>query len=89
MNRTEIEFPAKHAALRDDVHMLGALVGEVLRDQGGEELFEVVEGDRCLSIARRGGDVTAAAELEGRVAGREPALARDLERAFSTWFQAV
>ena len=89
MNRTEIEFPAKHAALRDDVHMLGALVGEVLRDQGGEELFKVVEGDRCLSIARRGGDVTAAAELEGRVAGREPALARDLERAFSTWFQAV
>lgn len=33
--------------------------------------------------------MTAAAELEGRVAGREPALARDLERAFSTWFQAV
>lgn len=89
MNRTEIEFPAKHAALRDDVHMLGALVGEVLRDQGGDELFKVVEGDRRLSIARRNGDASAASELEQRVAGREPALARDLERAFSTWFQAV
>ncbi|MBM4233924.1 MAG: phosphoenolpyruvate carboxylase [Gammaproteobacteria bacterium] len=89
MNRTEIEFPAKHAALRDDVHMLGALVGEVLRDQGGDELFKVVEGDRRLSIARRNGDASAASELEQRLAGREPALARDLERAFSTWFQAV
>ena len=89
MNRTEIEFPTKHAALRDDVHMLGALVGEVLRDQGGDELFQVVEGDRRLSIARRNGDTSAATELEQRVPGREPALARDLERAFSTWFQAV
>lgn len=89
MNRTEIEFPSKHAALRDDVHMLGTLVGEVLRDQGGEELFALVERDRTLSIARRGGDAAAAAELEQRVTGREPALARDLERAFSTWFQAV
>ena len=56
MNRTEIEFPAKHAALRDDVHMLGALVGEVLRDQGGEELFEVVE---AIDVSRS----RAAAEM--------------------------
>lgn len=89
MNRTEIEFPAKHAALRDDVHMLGALVGEVLREQGGDELFALVERDRTLAIARRGGDAGAAAELERRVAGRESTLARDLERAFSTWFHAV
>jgi phosphoenolpyruvate carboxylase len=89
VDRNEIEFPAKHAALRDDVHMLGALVGDVLRDQGGEELFQLVEGDRRLAIARRSGDAAAAAELEHRVAGRAPALARDLERAFSTWFHAV
>lgn len=89
MNRTEIEFPAKHAALREDVHMLGTLVGEVLRDQGGESLFELVERDRTLAIARRGGDAAATALLEQRVLGREPAVARDLERAFSSWFQAV
>lgn len=89
MSRPDIEFPPKHAALRDDVHMLGALVGEVLRDQGGAALFEVVERDRTLAIARRGGDLAADAELERRVAGREPSLARDLERAFSSWFQAV
>jgi phosphoenolpyruvate carboxylase len=89
VSRTDLKFPPKHAALRDDVHMLGALVGEVLRDQGGEELFETVERYRTLAIARRSGDASADAELEARVAGRAPDLARDLERAFSSWFQAV
>jgi len=89
VSRNDIEFPPKHAALRDDVHMLGTLVGEVLRDQGGDELFDIVERDRTLAIARRRGDASADAELEARVAGRDPALARDLERAFSSWFQAV
>jgi hypothetical protein len=34
VDRIETDFPPKHAALRDDVHMLGALVGEMLREQG-------------------------------------------------------
>jgi phosphoenolpyruvate carboxylase len=89
VKRTEIEFPPKHAALRDDVHMLGSLVGDVLREQGGIELFELVERDRTLAIARRNGDAAAASELESRVTDRAPALARDLERAFSSWFQSV
>ena len=63
MDRTEIEFPPKHAALRDDVHMLGALVGEVLRDQGGDTLLELVERDRTLAIARRRGDMEAGRAL--------------------------
>ncbi len=89
MNRTEIEFPPRHAALRDDVHLLGALVGEVLREQGGLELYDVVEGDRRLAIRRRDGEPGAATELGLRVLDRPPALARDLERAFSLWFQSV
>ena len=35
MYRQSIQFPAKDAALRDDVHALGGLVGEVLRDPDG------------------------------------------------------
>lgn len=89
MNRTEIQFPPKHAALRDDVHLLGQLVGEVLRDQGGEGLFALVEADRQAAIARREGVPSAVGDLEARVRDRPPALARDLERAFSSWFQAV
>ncbi|MBV8805948.1 MAG: phosphoenolpyruvate carboxylase, partial [Sinobacteraceae bacterium] len=89
MGRSDIHFPPKHEALRDDVHALGALVGDILLEQGGRELFEVVEHDRVAAIRRRDGDENAAQELEARVRGRPPALARDLVRAFLTWFQAV
>ena len=89
MNRGDIHFPPKHEPLRDDVHALGALVGEILREQGGERLFELVEGDRVLAIRGRSDEPAARAELAARVRGRPPALARDLVRAFSMWFQAV
>lgn len=69
--------------------MLGSLVGLVLREQGGEELYELVEADRRLAIARRDGDRAAALELEQRVRDRSPKIARELERAFTSWFQAV
>ncbi len=89
MKRDDIQFPAKHSALRDDVHVLGALVGDVLKDQGGEPLFALVEQDRRLSIRRRAGDKEAAAELSVQLRGRAPQVARDLARAFSMWFRVV
>ena len=91
MQRNAIQFPLKDSGLREDVHALGDLIGEVLRDQGGEELFETVEGDRLAALERRkiGGAPGAAAVLEGRTTGREPVSATNLTRAFSTWFQAV
>ena len=88
-SRSDIHFPPKHEALRDDVHALGALVGDILLEQGGQELFELVEHDRVSAIQRRDGDEAAALDLVARVRGRPPALARDLVRAFMTWFQAV
>ncbi len=91
MYREDIRFPIKDTELREDVHALGAIVGETIRDQGGDKFFEIVEGDRRAAIARReGADAGAGdSELEGRTAGREPASATDLTRAFSLWFQAV
>ena len=89
MNRSQIHFPPQHEALREDVHALGALVGEILREQGGPELLELVEKDRVAAIGRREGDEKAALDLALRVKGRPPALARDLVRAFSTWFLMV
>jgi phosphoenolpyruvate carboxylase len=89
LSRSDIHFPPKHEALRDDVHALGALVGDILREQGGQQLFDLVEHDRVAAIQRRDGDEKAAVELAARVRGRPPALARDLVRAFLTWFQAV
>jgi len=42
--------------LRDDVRLLGELLGETLRAHGGEELFETVERVRALSKASRTDD---------------------------------
>ena len=89
MDRGQIHFPSKHEPLRDDVHALGALMGEILREQGGEELFELVELDRVAAIRSRGGDPEARADLAACVRGRSPELARDVLRAFATWFQVV
>ena len=89
MYRQSIQFPVKDAALREDVHALGGLIGETLRDQGGEEFFELVEGDRVAALKRREGEADGAADLENRTTGRSPVVATDLTRAFSLWFMAV
>lgn len=88
-HRQNLQFPGKETALREDVHALGGLVGEVLRDQGGENLFNLVEGDRVAAIGRRDGSPESAVELTVRTSDRAPAEARDLIRAFSKWFEVV
>jgi len=87
MNRDDHHFPPHHSPLREDIHTLGALVGSVLREQGGDELYELAEGDRQTAIRRRSGSAGVALELRARVQGRRPELARDLLRAFATYFQ--
>jgi phosphoenolpyruvate carboxylase len=87
--RSQIHFPPRHEALREDVHALGSLVGEILREQGGPELLATVEHDRVAAIGRREGDPFCSKELLESIKGRPPHLARDLVRAFSTWFQVV
>jgi phosphoenolpyruvate carboxylase len=89
MPRSDISFPLKDAELREDVHMLGALVGEVIREQGGDALFEAVEQDRQAAIARRDGSAEGARELSTRTRDVPAAQARDLVRAFSLWFEMV
>jgi phosphoenolpyruvate carboxylase len=89
MPRQDIIFPAKDAELREDVHMLGNLVGEVIREQGGDALFEAVEKDRQAAIARRDGDEGGTLELIAGTRDVPASQARDLVRAFSTWFEMV
>jgi phosphoenolpyruvate carboxylase len=89
MPRQDIHFPSKDAELREDVHMLGALVGEVIREQGGDALFEAVEKDRQAAIARRDGNEQETLQLIAGTRGVPAAEARDLVRAFSTWFEMV
>jgi phosphoenolpyruvate carboxylase len=89
MPRSDISFPLKDAELREDVRTLGALVGEVIREQGGDALFDMVERDRQAAIARRDGDPLGARELAVRTRDVPSTEARDLVRAFFTWFQMV
>src|SRR3954465_7177089 len=39
--------------LRNDVHLLGDILGETLRERAGEELLQTVERVRALAKARR------------------------------------
>src|SRR5437868_3536228 len=89
MPRHDLVFPVKDAELREDVHMLGALVGDVIREQGGDDLFEAVETDRQAAIAQREGEAEGAVQLIVRTRDVPAAQARDLVRAFSTWFEMV
>ncbi|MEE8306523.1 MAG: phosphoenolpyruvate carboxylase, partial [Gammaproteobacteria bacterium] len=87
--RSKIEFSEKHQALREDVRRLGKLVGELIKDQGGEALFDLVEGARRAAIARREGEAGAQGELTDLVNSLDPKAARDFVRAFSIYFQMV
>ena len=70
-------------ALRDDVHLLGELLGDTLKAQEGAELFEMVERVRALAKSGRAGsdeDFDALAEL---LATRPTCDALPVARAFS------
>jgi phosphoenolpyruvate carboxylase len=87
--RADIFFAEKDRALREDVHRLGELVGELVREQGGEALFDLVETARKLAIAHREGDQAAYGDLKALLGSLAPSTARDFIRAFSTYFQMV
>jgi phosphoenolpyruvate carboxylase len=93
------DFDAKQAPLRRDVRSLGALLGQVLREQVGDELFAQVENLRRASIARReaelAGDLDSArryldeALALTHAAAADPANAHQLARAFAFYFELI
>jgi phosphoenolpyruvate carboxylase len=85
----QIAFDQKDTALRDDVRLLGAMVGDMIREQGGEALYARVEAARRAAVARREGDGTAEIALDEILAHREAGDATDLVRAFTTYFRVV
>ena len=87
--RQDIKFAEKDVSLRSNVHDLGAMIGELLKEQGGDALFDVVEAARRTAIDRREGDPNSGARLDALVHSLSPATARNFIRAFSTYFQVV
>lgn len=83
-----VEFAATDALLREDVNMLGALVGDILAEQRSPEFLAEVERLRRAAIRRRESDAPVA-EIAALLEGIELDHASDLVRAFATYFQAV
>ncbi len=86
--RREIDFLPSDGPLREDVRRLGALVGDLLAEQLGHAFFAKVESIRTAAIRLRSSGA-APEGLAREVAGLAPALAEQLTRAFSTYFQVV
>jgi len=89
VRRADIFFAEKDQALKRDVRRLGELVGELVKEQGGEALFDLVEAARRVSIAHREGDADALEELQALLSALAPSAAQDFIRAFSTYFQMI
>lgn len=83
-----VEFAPTDTLLREDVNMLGALVGDILAEQRSPEFLAEVERLRRAAIRRRESDAPVA-EIAALLEGIELEHASDLVRAFATYFQAV
>src|SRR5690349_12923839 len=84
VSATDEQGVDKDAPLKEDIRLLGRLLGEVLRDQEGEEVFSVVEAIRQTAVRfRREADAGATKELDGmlKILTREQTIT--VVRAFS------
>jgi phosphoenolpyruvate carboxylase len=69
--------------LRDDIRLLGRILGDTIREQGGEAVFDVVENIRQNSVRfRRDEDITARRDLETALNSMPPKEALQIIRAF-------
>ncbi|MBT3238650.1 MAG: phosphoenolpyruvate carboxylase [Rhodospirillaceae bacterium] len=79
-----IENQDKDAPLRDDIRLLGRILGNTVREQNGESAFEIVEMIRQMSVRyHRDDDEPAKQKLEKTLGLLEPSDAVDVIRAFS------
>jgi phosphoenolpyruvate carboxylase len=72
-----------HKPLRDDVRLLGELLGVTLRDLEGEHLLQTVERVRARAKAARGGDNTGFDALARELAQMPVESALPVARAFT------
>lgn len=74
----------KDAPLREDIRLLGRLLGDTVRDQQGEASFELIERIRQTSVRfRRDDDLAARRELEGTLDALSREQTIQVVRAFS------
>ena len=71
------------APLREDVRLLGNLLGETLKQHAGQDLFNQVEQIRALAKGARDGQIEAEKQLEYLFLGLKDEEILPLTRAFS------
>ncbi len=83
---------ASPKALSADIHLLGDLLGKVIRRQAGVDVYDLEERFRALSKVRRG-DKDSAAEVTAKISelvdGLSPGDLQSVARAFTVYFQLV
>jgi phosphoenolpyruvate carboxylase len=73
-----------------EVRLLGALLGQVIMEQAGEAVFELVERLRRAAIAlRRGDDPALRSRVEAELDGLDLGAIEAVISAFSLYFQLV
>jgi phosphoenolpyruvate carboxylase len=75
--------------LRDDVRVLGQLLGDTLVEQSGPELLDLVEQVRALAIADRERDAPVGAALVEAIASLPLDVMENLVRSFTLYFYLV
>lgn len=75
--------------LSADIRYLGGILGTIIREQHGEDAYQLVEKVRAVAKARRGGDPTATAELTRIIDALDLSEKRVLIKAFSNYFQLI
>jgi phosphoenolpyruvate carboxylase len=85
-----IGFEPKDEPLRRDINLLGRVLGRILIEQEGEELFETEEEVRLLCKRLRFDyDPELDERLRRKIAGMSVQELRRIVRAFSVYFQLV
>jgi phosphoenolpyruvate carboxylase len=79
-----VNIEDKDQQLRDDIRLLGALLGEIIAEQQGRPVFAAIEEVRQLSVQyRRFDDKAARAKLEARLEALSQDETISLIRSFS------
>jgi phosphoenolpyruvate carboxylase len=74
----------KEAPLREDIRLLGRILGDTIREQEGDKVFDLIERTRQNAIGfRRDRDPSAKRELESVLNDLDPAATIDVVRAYS------
>lgn len=78
-----------YSALSKDIRLLAGMLGRIIKEQHGDEAFDLVEQVRLAAKARRNGEPGAADDLTALIKGASLEQKNILVKAFSTYFQLI